>query len=132
MTSSDVEAAATIAVNLIWAALWHDTGEPYLWVQTVAAMPGAAGSPMWSSVLAGCAWAAWESGQMQPALDLGLAALAAERPGHPNLDYMAELAIMSAHTFMGHLGLDEEYLDRAIAGARADGLATVEAAFSSS
>ena len=132
VTTGNVEAASTISANLIWAALWHDTGEPYLWVQTVAAMPGAAESPLWSSVLAGCAWAAWESGQMQPALDLGLTALAAERPGRPNLDYMAEFAIMSAHVFLGQLDLAEEYLDRAVAGARADGLATVEAAFWSS
>lgn len=55
VTTGNVEAASTISGSLIWAALWHDTGEPYLWVQTVAAMPGAAGGPMWSSVLAGCA-----------------------------------------------------------------------------
>ena len=68
VATQDVDAAATIATQLIWAANWHDTGEPFLWIDTVGELPGLMEHPLRASVLAGQSWAAWERGDMQRAL----------------------------------------------------------------
>ena len=115
MATQDVDAAATTATQLIWAANWHDTGEPFLWIDTVGELPGLMEHPLRASVLAGQSWAAWERGDMQRAL---FAALEAERPGVPTIDFYAEFAILSAAFFLQNAELADEYFARMVARAR--------------
>jgi predicted ATPase len=127
--TGDIAAAATIAINLIGAAHWHDTGEPYSWAQQVLALPGADTSELAASILAANAWAAWERGELGAALELGRRALAVERPGQPNIDYYAEFAILSAAHFRGDVDQTSTFIDRAATRARHDNQTTLESIF---
>jgi predicted ATPase/tetratricopeptide (TPR) repeat protein len=129
--TADVTAAATIAVRLIWAAAFHDVSEPYSWIGDVAAMASADNGPHRHHILAGNAWAAWEYGRLDDAVELGLKAIAAEPEGQANIDYLAELAILSAAFYMPNLALAEAYLDRIVERAHADGRVVHEAMYTS-
>jgi predicted ATPase/class 3 adenylate cyclase len=128
-TSGDIEAAAAIATRLTFAALFHDTSEPYTWIVTVATLPGALTGDLAADVLAANAWAAWERGELHLAADFGGRALAAERPGRPNVDYFAEFALASAANFLGDTELAWEYVERAIGRAHAAGAGALESIF---
>jgi predicted ATPase len=127
--NDDVESAATIATHLIWAATWHDTGEPMIWIDTVGAMPRAVDSPQWASILGGQAWVAWVRTELDEAWDLGSAALDAEPDDAPNLDHLAEFALLSAAYFHGDNDTARVHLERGLERARAAGRTTVEATY---
>jgi predicted ATPase len=125
----DVDAAATIATKLTWVATYHDTSEPYAWLVTVAALPGALEGERAADVLAANAWAAWERGQLRRSVDLARQALATERPGRPNVDFYAEFALLSAGFFLGDESLARDYMDKAVARAHASGAGALESIF---
>jgi len=122
----DVDIAVTIATRLLWAATWHDTAEPYEWIETVSQLTGAPAHPDWASVQGGRAWAAWERGDLNTATTLGAAALNHERSGVINLDCYAELALMSAAFFHGRVDDARRYAQRAQQRGRQLGNSTVE------
>ncbi len=131
LANNDLTAAATIATQLLSAAHWHDAAEPFVWIDTVGALAGAADSELCPSILAGRAIAAWNRGELQTARDLGLAAIAAEAPGEANIDYFAEFAVGAALAFLGpsELPLAGVYWDRMLQRSRDDGRLTLEAMF---
>lgn len=50
VATQGVDASATIATQLIWVANWHDTGEPFLWIDTVGELPGLMEHPLRAGV----------------------------------------------------------------------------------
>jgi predicted ATPase/class 3 adenylate cyclase len=132
LSNHDIDAAATIATNLLWAATWHDTGEPFLWVDAVAAVPGAEQSPLWPSILGGQAWAAWDRGELERARRLGEQALDAASPGRECIDFLADLAVVSARWFLGETEGPRVLLDQLVQSAVDAGTATLEAFYRAS
>ena len=119
--TADVVAAATIVCHLFWAAVWHDVGEPYAWIEDVAKMDGASQSEgLAPHTGRPCTWP-WESGRNEEALRLGLEALAAEPAGESTIDYLGEYAVLAASYFMADVERTRIYLDRVIERSRADG-----------
>ena len=124
----DIERAAAIATNLIWAACYHDTGEPFVWIDVVGSMPDVERSGQLASVRGGQAWAAWERGDMGHALRLGHEAIEAEGQGERerNRDNMAEFSLYSAAYFLNDRETTERFLARSLTRARAEDLKAVE------
>jgi hypothetical protein len=100
-----------------------------IWIDTVGAMSGAADSPQWASILGGQAWAAWGRSELDAAWDLGSAALDAEADETPNLDHLAEFALLSAASFYGDDDTAGDHLERCLERASAAGRTTVEATY---
>jgi predicted ATPase/class 3 adenylate cyclase len=124
--NGDVDAAATITSHLIWVAAWHDTGEPCLWFDAVAGMPGVTSSRHWANLLTGRAWAAWVRGDLMAARAAGHEALANEQPGAPNIDLIAEFCVYSAAFFTGDRETLFHYLEQGADRARQSGNLVVE------
>ena len=124
----DIERAAAIATNLIWAACYHDTGEPFVWIDVVGSMPDVERSGQLASVRGGQAWAAWERGDMGHALRLGHEAIEAEEQDERerNRDNMAEFSLYSAAYFLNDRETTERVLARSLTRARAEDLKAVE------
>jgi hypothetical protein len=130
--TSDVDGAARITCSLMWAAVWHDVGEPYSWADDVAGMAGASQSSRWHDIVAVQARAAWERGRNDSALELGLAALAAEPEGVATIDYFAEYTIVAAAFFRADEAMTADYFERAIRRTQRDGRPVHESFFRSS
>jgi hypothetical protein len=127
--SGQVDAASTIAVHLIWAATWHDRGEPLLWAETARRLPGAPQSRWWPSLLAGGALAAWDRGELETALTLGRRALAAETGHEPIVDHCAHHAIYLAAHFLNRREVAVEHLDDVLELTRAENRTVLEAMY---
>ena len=126
ISRDEIDVAATIATHLVWVATWHGFSEPFTWVNAVADVPQAERHALWPSVLAGRAWTAFERGDLEAALDLGLLALSVEADHGPIVDDFAHFAIYSAAHFARDQELADRHLELAMENARRSGRLTLE------
>jgi hypothetical protein len=100
-----------------------------VWIEAVAEMQGVEDHELWPSVLAGQANVAWQRGDPDAALALGLRAVEAEPRGREVIDHVAHYAVYVAAAFRGDHALRDEHLDRAVELSHASSQLTLEAVY---